>query len=136
MTRLYTSNYTIRLADTDAAGIVFFSRVYDYAHSCYEDFMRCEDMPLELILKQKQFLLPIIKSTAEYKKPLLLGQKITIELGLENITNSSYGLSYQFSDQQQTILARVKTVHVSISAATKNKIDLPEQLLAILTKEQ
>ena len=128
----YMGSYRIRLADTDAAGLLFFSRIYDYAHACYEDFMQQNQLELCDILKQGEFLLPIISSSAEYKQPLSLGQQINISLLVENISTSSFTLAYQFLNQENQLLASVKTVHVSIAMQSKAKIALPENLLKVL----
>jgi len=129
----YTSSYKVRLADTDAAGLLFFSKIYDYAHACYEDYMQHNKLDLSDILKQGEYLLPIISSSAEYKKAMILGQTINIALSVEKVSTSAFTLAYEFSDQQGKLLATVQTVHVSISTHSKSKIALPKNLIKVLT---
>lgn len=123
---------SVHLSDTDAAGIVFFSRVYDYAHNCYEEFLKNNGLAISKILQQGSYLLPIVHSSADYKAPMFLDQKIYIRLSLQELSTSSFVLDYQFLDESQRLLCRVKTIHVSISADSKQKISLPAKILELL----
>ena len=48
--RSHVARTRVVLADTDAAGVVYFSRVFDLAHRCYEQMMEARGLPLQRVL--------------------------------------------------------------------------------------
>jgi len=127
-------NVVIKMSDTDAAGFVFFARVYDYAHFCYEAFLRKNGLPISNILSKENFLLPIVHSSADYKEPLKLDQQITIVLSLEKCSPNSFCLNYEFFNENHQLMCQLKTVHVAICSDSLKKIELPKRILEIIKR--
>ena len=79
---------TVRMFNTDAAGISFFASGFLYAHQCYEAFME-EHISLGQMLADGKYLVPIVHAEADYKISLRLSQKITVQMTLDMIKRSS-----------------------------------------------
>ena len=125
---MYTINTTVRLPDTDAAGILFFGNYFRMAHDAYEAFMESIGFSFSQIIKDADFLVLIARAEADYEKPLRLGEKVTVELEIEDIGQTSFALSYSFKNAHEDIAATIKTVHVTVEKKSGDKIPLPEKL--------
>ena len=121
-------NITVRLHDTDAAGILFFARQFYFAHDIYEDFMKEIGIPISKALLEGDYIIPIVHAESQFLKPLRVGDQIDVSLKIASIGNSSYTLEYDFSDQSGTPVGKTKTVHVTIDRASGAKTALPETL--------
>ena len=55
---------TVRMFNTDAAGISFFASAFLYAHECYEAFMD-DHLPLGKMLEDGEYLVPIVHAEAD-----------------------------------------------------------------------
>ncbi len=125
---MFTINTLVRLPDTDAAGILFFGNYFKLAHDAYEAFMESIGFSLRYVIVEADFLVLIAHAEADYKKPLRLGDKLTVQLAVESISRTSFVLSYVLKDSQETVAATVKTVHVTVDKKSGEKIPLPEKL--------
>ncbi len=125
---MFTIHFSVRLPDTDAAGILFFGNYFRLAHDAYEAFMESIGFSLRYIVQEADFLVLIAHAEADYNKPLRLGDRAMVELEVENIGRTSFVLSYSLKDAQNDVAAKVKTVHVTVDKKSGDKIHLPEKL--------
>ena len=117
----------------DAAGVMFFGHYFDLAHDAYEAFLTEISFSVEDILQQ-DFLIPLTHAEADYKAPVRLGDTLTFRLHVENIGNTSFTMHYEISNQSNRAVARVKTVHTTISKHTLKSIDIPRHLREALQR--
>jgi 1,4-dihydroxy-2-naphthoyl-CoA hydrolase len=96
------------------------------AHTTYEAFMETIGYSIRYFLDEASCLPLIVHSQADYKKPIRTGDKLKIELTVEKVGTSSYGLAYQIKDHDNDLVADLKTVHVAVSKKTHAKMPLPE----------
>ncbi len=129
----YKYQITIPFQDIDAAGIVFFAHMFRYAHEAYEHFMSEIGHALASVISEGKYLLPLVHTEADYKQPLRHNETITIELGVKKVGGSSFTLQYRFVDDAGEIRAEVETIHVTLDAATKKKISIPDELRTALS---
>lgn len=133
---MYKNEYFVTLPDSDAAGILFFGNYIKLAHIIYEEFMIKIDFSLRYIIDDADFLILIVHAEADYKKSLYLGDRYNLSLQVTKIGNSSFELTYSFSDYENKEIATVKTVHVVVSKTSKKAIRVPEKLKEQLTRYQ
>ena len=131
---LFKSHYQIKLADTDAAGVLYFSRLYDIIHGVYESYMHTSSLSLKKIIDEKNYFLPIIHSEADYKQFMLLGDMIQIQIFLDSTSQHTFSLSYELYNEKDHITALAKTVHLSIDKTSTQKIKLPDELIHLFKK--
>lgn len=117
----------IKLYQTDAAGFLFFSRIFEIAHDALQDFLDKAQFGISEILKNNDFLIPVIHAEAEYKIPLEAGDTIEVRMKAGEIGRSSYTLLYDILKNNQ-IAGQVKIIHVSVDRRSGKKIDIPERL--------
>lgn len=119
---------TVRLHETDAAGILFFGNYFKIAHDAYESFMTSIGFSLSWILDEAEFLILITHAESEYRQSLLLGESVTVEMHVESIGQSSFVLGYIITNESNNPVAILKTVHVAVKKDTGIKMPLPEEL--------
>ncbi|MCL6088003.1 MAG: acyl-CoA thioesterase [Actinobacteria bacterium] len=129
---MYIYKTKIRLFHTDAAGLIFYSNLFNLAYECYEEFLEKTDFSISKIINEGKFLIPVVHTEADYIKPIRLEDKIEIQLKPDNIGKSSYKLNYDFLNESGKKAANVKTVHVMISAKDYKPVRIPEKFLIIL----
>jgi len=80
------------------------------------------------IINEADFLILIAHAESEYRKPLQLGENLTVELTVESVGQSSFVLHYIVADESNEPAAVLKTVHVAVKKETGIKMHLPESL--------
>src|ERR1700744_6301170 len=102
---------TVRLADTDAAGVVFFARTYMLCHEAYEESLARAGIDLKQLLGGADLIVPIAKSQADYLRPLYCGDKLAISVTPSVLTPSSFAIDFVITrlGPPDKIAARVRT---------------------------
>jgi len=123
----------IRLHHTDAAGVVFYGNVFKLAQDCFEAFFD-EHMPLASIIHSGDLSIPIVHARADYRHPMRLSDRITIEMALGKRGSQSFELRYQIKNPAGTLCADVFTTHAAINKNTSAATSISEALGDILTR--
>jgi 1,4-dihydroxy-2-naphthoyl-CoA hydrolase len=121
---------TIRLADTDAAGVVYFARTLSLCHEAYEEALAEAGIKLRDLLGSADLVVPIAKSEAEYLRPLHPGDKVRITLSPERRSPESFAIRYEVVrlGAPEKVAARVRTEHVCTSPSKRTRVAMPETL--------
>ena len=128
----FTHHRTVRLADTDAAGVVFFARTLMLCHEAYEESLSRAGLDLKQFLGGADLIIPISKSEADYLRPLVCGDKLKITVKPTALSESSFALDFEVTKigPPDKLAARVRTEHVATSLAKRARIPLPPALTA------
>lgn len=126
--------YTIKLHDTDAAGILFFANQFKFAHDLYQRFMDDIGFPLQERFTSGDFLLPIVHAEADFYGALTVGDTVEVSLRVAAIGETSFTLDYQIIDLDGKEVGSAKTVHVTIDSTKRGKIALPKPFRTALEK--
>lgn len=121
-------NNRINFFDCDPAGIIFYSKIFEYCHSAYERMIEGFSLQ-ENYWNNNQYVVPIIKAECEYYNPVKYGDEIEIVLKITDLRKSSFEITYELFLGEKKF-AKVKTVHVFVSKSKFNKIDIPEHLIS------
>jgi 1,4-dihydroxy-2-naphthoyl-CoA hydrolase len=128
----FLANQTVRFAHVDAAGIAYFSRIFEFCHAAYEELLGECGYPLTEFFKSLGWGMPLVHAEADFKRPLKLGDSITIAITLGSVSTSAFTLDFQLHDSAGKLLATVQHVHVAIDLSTRAKKALPEAFVASL----
>lgn len=124
---------TIKLRDTDATGVLFFTEQLRLALEAFETYLSSLGISLNSLLASSGYLMPIVHAEADFAAPLRLGDAIEIHWGLENIGNSSFTfVSHFLKAEDRRSSGKVKIVHVAVDKHTGSKIVLPKAVLELL----
>lgn len=131
---MFTYKTTIKLHETDAAGLLFFSQQFKLIHDAYEELLDSRGIGFPVMLREKSYFLPIVHAESDYKKPLFVGDRLTIEVIVSHIGETSFSFSYRLLKNSKILVGTAKTVHVTISKKTGKKIPLPKEMRKALGK--
>ncbi len=123
--KTFIHDFSMRLYDIDAAGILFYGHLFRHAHDAFESFMASIGFPLDEIIRRGDYLLPLVHAEADYLIPLRHGDAVRVELSVARLGDSSFTLAYRFLDGQGQLRARARNVHVHLAPDQASSAPLP-----------
>ena len=133
-----TFNYLrqIYLADTDAAGVVYFAKGLEICHQAYEESLAEAGINLNQTIREGKTALPIVRAEIDFLRPIFLGDEIQVSLNTSLVSNSEFAIAYRISpsDRLEQILVKAQTQHVCIDPQIRKRIDLPSMVLEWLNR--
>lgn len=129
---MHTFETVIRLQHTDAAGVIFFARLFDLAHLAFEDLMDRIGQPLPADLAAAEVAYPIVEASAEFHAALRLGDRVRIEARVAEIGERGFSLAYRFVRDHGALAATARTVHKAAGRGVRGPASLPEGLVTAL----
>ncbi len=127
---MYTYQTKIKLHETDAAGLLFFSQQFKLVHDAYEALLETIGFSFAELIRNRDYFLPIVHAESEYKHPLFVGDPIEIQVIVEHIGTTSFTFSYTLLNTKREIVGTASTVHVTMDKKTHTKIPIPKEMRA------
>lgn len=113
----------VRLADTDAAGVLYFARLFEMMHGVYEELLSRNNIRIRDILKDDLYLFPIVSTQADYKKPIYLDDELVFQVSVQR-RSTSFQVDYQIF-QDEELVAEGYTVHVCLRKLDRKPTAIP-----------
>jgi len=134
LSRFFSHPCDVPLSATDAAGVLYFGRLFDLCHSAYEAALRAGAKPLRAYLTG-EIILPIVRCEAQFKQPIYCSDSLRIDLSLGNLKNSGFQIDYHLYrlTEGDLLCAIAMTHHVCIDRHSRQRSSLPPELVAMLT---
>jgi 1,4-dihydroxy-2-naphthoyl-CoA hydrolase len=87
-------------------------------------------LDVAIFFSANAIVVPIAKSTAEYLRPLRVGDKVRVTVKPELLSENSFALNYELTrlNPIAKLAARVRTEHVSTSLQLRERVALPAGL--------
>lgn len=129
-----TVPYRIRLADTDAAGVVYFAHLLHICHIAYEEILVKNEINLQEWVKQGTIAMPIVHGEIDCLRPIYWGDLVWILLTPHFLSETELEITYHLTTEAQpdNILAKGKTRHVCIDPKTRKRIPFPSPMQSVL----
>src|ERR1700735_4955363 len=83
----------VRLKDTDATGVLFFTEQFRMASEAFEEFLKDRGFSLKQLL-ESSYLMPIVHAEGDYFAPLIVGDELEISLRVLKLGTSSVTLEF------------------------------------------
>ena len=119
---------TVRFGDTDAAGIVNFAKLLRWCHEAYEESLERFGVAAPEVFptpgSMLEVALPIVHCSADYFRPLVCGDAITIRLEPVRLDLGSFEVRYSFTSSEQAV-AQGLTRHLAIETSSRRRCALP-----------
>lgn len=111
---------TVPFQHIDAAGIVFFARIFDYFHDAFVACMDARGVSLAAVIAAGEWGAPLAHAEADYKRPLRFGDRVRAEVVRVELGDTSMTWHHQIvsDDAARRLLASGRTVHVFIDRTT------------------
>jgi 1,4-dihydroxy-2-naphthoyl-CoA hydrolase len=123
---------TIHFPDTDAAGVVFFANYLSICHEAYEEAVAAAGLPVRSFFADQGIVVPVSKSSADYHRPLVCGDRVRVTVTPSLLDAHSYAIEYDLFRLGTSVklAGHVRTAHICINSATRERAPLPPALLA------
>lgn len=128
----FRHQFSVRLHDTDAAGVIFYGHLFRHAHDAYEAFMAELGFPLDRVVRDGLWQLPLVHAEADYLGAMRHGDRVTAVVTVARLGRRAFTLAYRFCDPADRTLATARTVHAYIDADTRANSELPPALRTAL----
>lgn len=129
---IHTRNVTVRLKDTDAAGVVYFASLPVLAHETFEDFLDARGLSLARLLAEADYALPVVRCEADYLGAVGVGDVLSVELTVGEVGESSFALDSALRRDGDEV-ARCRLVHAAVDRATGRAVPLPAEVRDLLS---
>ena len=126
---VFSTRITVRFADCDPVGFVYYPRVLHYCHICMEEFFvqRC-GITYQKLLDDERIGFATVKIEAEYFVPLLYGDTVEVELEVTDLGRSSARFNYSIKRANDSVLcAQSSQIQVAMNIDKRKAIPLPEK---------
>jgi 1,4-dihydroxy-2-naphthoyl-CoA hydrolase len=126
-------SYRIRLADTDAAGRIYFAAAARIAHESFEHFMEIIGFDLQAVITDAPFVLPVVHLEATYKQPLSLGDSITVETMVKSLGDRSVTFRHTLMTSKGEPAVEITLTHAVVSKKNARSMRMPPALRTALS---
>jgi len=134
---------TMRFGDTDAAGVMHFHQLLRWCHEAYEESLERFGIAAAEVFPRPVWdgegesgdgaeaspvlALPIVHCSADYLRPLRVGDPLSIALEPKRLDPGLFEVSYSFRNDG-ALVARGLTRHLAIRAADRRRCGLPDPI--------
>lgn len=129
----FEATRTVRFADCDPAGIVFYPQylvmLNDLVEQWFEDGL---GLRYERIIGERRLGLPTVRLEADFTAVSRHGDRLTLALSLVDLGRSSLHTAARFSGEDGALRMKTRSVLVCTSLATHRPVALPEDLRAAM----
>ncbi|PSF38955.1 1,4-dihydroxy-2-naphthoyl-CoA hydrolase [Aphanothece hegewaldii CCALA 016] len=124
---------TIRLADTDAAGVIYFASLLSICHEAYEACLEKTGISLQPFLKDASCAIPIVHAEIDFQRPIYYGDQIRITVTPQFLSETEFESEYLITKiSEPETFALAKTRHVCIDPQKRRRMPLPTSIMAWL----
>ena len=127
----FTEHLVVRLPLTDAAGVLFYARIFELEQELFERWLELGGFSLKDMLEGRFPPTPVVHCEANYRMPVRCGDRLTARIDAIEIGRSGFTLSWKFS-LETTLAMSVRVKRVAIDRRAGESIDLPETFRAWL----
>jgi 1,4-dihydroxy-2-naphthoyl-CoA hydrolase len=121
----------VRFGDTDAAGVMHFHQLLRWCHEAYEESLERFGLAATAVFPSPgcspAVALPIVHCSADYRRPLQVGDPLTIALTPVRTNPGSFEIHFAIRRDDEEA-ARALTRHLAIDPLSRKRCGLPEAI--------
>lgn len=126
----FSTRITVRFADVDAAGLVYYPVLFHYCHVAMEEFFaaRC-GITYDRLMATERVGFPTVNARAEFFAPLLYGEAADVEVFVSRVGTKSATFEYRIRRASDGVLCASATlVQAAMNLDTRRAVEVPEPL--------
>jgi YbgC/YbaW family acyl-CoA thioester hydrolase len=125
----FSTRMTVRFADVDAAGLVYYPVLFHYCHVAMEEFFaaRC-GIRYDRLMAEERIGFPTVNARAEFFVPLVYGDELEVEVFVSRTGRSSASFEYRLRRASDGVLcAEATLMQVSMNLDERRAVPIPEK---------
>lgn len=122
---VYVHKARVRFQDVDAAGFMFFARIFGYFHDAWLAYIEDSGLHYAEVVKTEQWGAPLRHVEADFLAPLRWGDWIDVGLVRAAWEKSNLYIGYRMTSAER-VCAVGMAHHVVVGMASMARIDPPE----------
>ena len=122
----YRCQLRVRYADTDAMGVVYYSKYFEYFEVARTELLRACGLPYAKI-EQIGFFLPVTKAAAQFIKGATYDELLTILVRMPSYPSPRLEITYEIFAANSDLLATGETTLAFVSRATGKPARPPQE---------
>lgn len=130
---LFRHPMVVAFQDVDAAGIVFFARIFRYLHDGYAAFLAAHGFPLHVAFAQGTFTAPLVHAEADFLAPMRFGDEVDVCLVAVEVVGSRVSFGFRI-EGAGLVRAVGKTVHMFVDRDSFERAPIPGELARVLER--
>lgn len=127
---IFTWHHTVRFAEVDPAGILFFSRVAEHCHAAYEALVAEAGLSIPAYFGGSSWKAPIVRWEVDYKSPSRLGETLAVTVTSLDRGRSSLTLTFEVTGPDAVLRSRAKMIAVFVEGEPLSTVAIPEEVNA------
>jgi YbgC/YbaW family acyl-CoA thioester hydrolase len=126
---------TVLFQEIDAAGIVFFSRIFDWFHDAYFAHLAANRIDMARVLAAETWAAPLVHAEADYRRPFRFDDRITVEIVRGKLGEKALTVEYRIikDEDPTTDCVTGSTVHAFVDRTTMRPRPIPDEVRAAFT---
>ena len=125
----YVQEFSVRFADVDAAGIVYYPKFFHYYHVAFEDFFgAAHGTPYPEWIRDHQIGFPTVHVEADFHSPLRYGDRAHITVSVPRLGKSSLDFRFETRLDGARLAATARITKACVSMDNLSSCDLPADL--------
>jgi 1,4-dihydroxy-2-naphthoyl-CoA hydrolase len=125
----FTYHRTVRFADTDAAGVVYFANVLSIGHEAYEASLIAAGIDAKTFFRGATLAVPIVHATVDFHRPIQVGDSLKVHVTPQETSRHEFEVRYEiWIDGQDRSASQALTRHVCIDAKSRSRVFIPAML--------
>jgi 1,4-dihydroxy-2-naphthoyl-CoA hydrolase len=154
MKLLYEKKLLVHFGDADPQGILYFSKISQWAHELIEEYWADSKLGWSGWFQSPEFAVPLRHTEQDFFAPMLVGTELKSQLYVSEISESSVRFKVDFLTSnnvgeattpsaqekivsskpifQEKLAATAQSVHVFVDRVTFKKISVPPEIRNIL----
>ncbi len=125
---LISQQRPVRFQDVDAAGTIYFPRIFEYFSDTYLALLIEAGLDVPTMLARRERAAPLVHAEADYEAPLHFGDSVDVHVVLAHLGTSSTRYGYRVNKTDGTLAAVGQTHHVWIDSHTFKPCPMPAAL--------
>ncbi|HEY0080180.1 MAG TPA: thioesterase family protein [Pyrinomonadaceae bacterium] len=125
----FSTRITVRFADVDAAGLVYYPVLFHYCHVAMEEFFaaRC-GISYDRLMADERIGFPTVNARAQFFVPLVYGDEVDVEVSVSRTGRSSASFEYRLRRASDAVpCAEATLVQVSMNLDERRAVPIPEK---------
>jgi len=134
----YVYRHRVRFGEVDAAGILYYPRLFEIAHEAYEDLFPARfGRPFARFIDDWEFITPVVGTQARFVEPMRLGDELDVRIDVTRIGDRSYTLRFRFESagDPARVRAELHVTHCFILRASGASCGIPDTFRAVLERD-